>query len=139
MASFVTMLVISVLVFIASIILGVKNYKWKKEKKITSIDYKRKNENRSLLISVLGSIFSAIVMIYTLLNSVPVPTIYPLDNEAKVYNETVKISISSNPLLKTYYSLDGSDPKDGYIYEDDFIITEITTISVKNKFCFFLE
>ena len=139
MASFVTMLVISVLVFIASIILGVKNYKWKKEKKITSIDYKRKKENRSLLISVLGSIFSAIVMIYTLLNSVPVPTIYPLDNEAKVYNETVKISISSNPLLKTYYSLDGSDPKDGYIYEDDFIITEITTISVKNKFCFFLE
>lgn len=90
-----------------------------------------------MILSVLGIIFSIFVMMWTLLNAVPAPIIYPLNNEAKVYNETAKVSIDSNPLLKTYYSLDGSDPKDGYIYEGDFVITETTTVSAKNKFLIF--
>ncbi|MDE5539062.1 MAG: chitobiase/beta-hexosaminidase C-terminal domain-containing protein [Bacilli bacterium] len=75
-------------------------------------------------------------MIYSLSTSVPSPTIYPLDNDAKVYSGKVKITFDSYPFIKTYYSLDGSDPKDGHIYEGAIIITKTTTVSAKNKFLF---
>ena len=141
MILFITALIICIAFFIASIILAFKTYKRKKKnKKIIYIDeYKRKNENRLMLLSVLGVIFSIFGMIYTLLNSVPVPIIYPLDNEARVYNDTAKVMISkiNFPFFHTYYSLDGRDPEDGYIYEDDFTITKTTTVCAKTKFLIF--
>ena len=98
MSLFITGLVVSLIFLIASIILAFKIYKKKKEdKKIIPIDYKdqkRKNENRLMILSVLGIIFSIFVMMWTLLNAVPAPIIYPLNNEAKVYNETAKVSIA---------------------------------------------
>ena len=90
-----------------------------------------------MILSVLGVIFSIFGMIYTLLNAVPAPTIYPLDNEARVYNETAKVYMNSYPFLTTYYTLDGSDPEFGYIYKDEFTITKTTTVSAKNKFLIF--
>lgn len=78
-------------------------------------------------------------MIWTLLNAVPAPTIYPLDNEARVYSGTANVIIStiSFPFFHTYYTLDGSDPEFGYIYEDVFTITKTTTVSAKTKFLIF--
>ena len=75
-------------------------------------------------------------MMYSLNDSVPSPTIYPLDNDAKIYSGSVKITMDSYPFIKTYYSLDGSDPKDGYIYEGAITITKTTTVSAINKFQF---
>ena len=137
MILFITILVLFMILFAVSIILAFRSYRRKRSKKIISIDSQRKVDNRSMLISALGLISSILGVMYTLFNSVPVPTIYPLDNEAKIYNERAKVYIDSNPLLKTYYSLNGSDPKDGHIYEGDFIITKTTTVSARNKFLIF--
>ena len=134
MVLFIAMLVISVVASITFIILGIKTYH-KKNKKIIAIDeYKRKNENRSMLISVIGGFFSVLATILTLFNSVPSPTIYPLNTEATVYNGTAKVDIKSYPIFTVYYSLDGSDPKDGNIYTDSFTITETTTVAARNRF-----
>lgn len=136
MILFITMLAISIFVFIASIILGFKTYK--KNKKIASIDsYKRKNENRLMLMSLIGLIFSVFVMVYSLFNAIPSPTIYPLDNEAKVYDGVAEVYIDSYPLLKTYYTLDGSNPEFGNVYDGTFIVSKTTTVSAKNKFLVF--
>lgn len=54
-----------------------------------------------------------------------------------MYEGIVEIEIKPNdssPFIHTYYSLDGSDPEDGYLYESPFIITSSTTVYAKNKF-----
>lgn len=78
-------------------------------------------------------------MWYTLFKAIPIPTIYPLDNEAKVYSGTANATISTIklPFFHTYYSLDGSDPEDGYIYENSIPITKTTTVCAKTKFLIF--
>lgn len=117
MTFFIGMLTICVLFLIASIILGLKN--------------------RSMLLSVGCAIFSIIGTLFTLFTSIPAPTIYPLDNEARIYNETAKVDIESYPIFTVYYSLDGSDPKDGNIYTGSFTITETTTVVARNRFLYF--
>lgn len=135
MGLFITGFVISILFLIICIVFAFKAYKRKKEvDKIVPFDRKRKKENYSVLLSFCSAIFSIFVMFFTLLNSIPVPTIYPLENKTNIYNGTVEVTINSNPLLKTYYSLDGSDPMDGYLYETSLIITQPTTITARNKF-----
>lgn len=139
MIFFITMLTLSVVASIAFIILGLKTYKRKKRnRKIINInEHTRKNDNRLMLISVIGGLFSVLATMYTLLNSVPSPTIYPLNNDARVYNGTAEVIIESYPIFSIYYSLDGSDPKDGKIYKDSFTLTETTTVVAKNRFLHF--
>lgn len=114
MGLFIGLLTICVLFLIASIILG--------------------HKNRSMLLSVGCAIFSVIGTLFTLFTSIPTPTIYPLNTEATIYNGTAKVDIKSYPIFTIYYSLDGSDPKDGNIYTDSFTITETTTVAARNRF-----
>lgn len=75
-------------------------------------------------------------MIGTICFDVPAPTVCPLNSEAKIYEGELKITIDTIkfPFLKTYYSLDGTNPEEGYIYKEPFTISETTTIVAKNKF-----
>lgn len=135
MELFILVLVICVLVFFACIFYVLKTYVRAKKNK-TLNEHERKKENRSMLFSVMGVIFSVIIALYTLFTSVPSPTIYPLNNEARVYDGTANVYFDTSPLLTTYYSLDGSDPKDGYKYTGEFTITETTTVVAKNRFLY---
>lgn len=91
--------------------------------------------------NIAGKIISGLVSAASFLSIfvIPVtkPTIYPLEDSVRVYEGIIEIEIKPNdssPFIQTYYSLDGSDPEDGYIYEDSFIITTSTTVYAKNKF-----
>lgn len=142
MILFITALIMTIVATIVFIFLTIKAYSKKKNNKrnrkiISFDDSKRKKDNYSLFISVCGFFVSVIGVILTLLFAVPAPTIYSLDNEARVYNETAKVIIKSYPFLTTYYTLDGSDPEFGYAYEDAFTIAKTTTVSAKNKFLIF--
>ena len=147
MQLFITGLVVSLIFLILCIFFAVKAYKRKtKTQKVVDFNSRRnrdtsnrKKDNYSLFLSLCSAIFSILVMLFTLFNAVPAPTIYPLDNEAKVYNETTEAIISTIgfPLFKTYYSLDGSAPEDGYVYESPITITKTTTVSAKTKFLIF--
>lgn len=139
MILFITALIMTIAATIVFIFLTIKAYSKRKNNKrnrkiISFNDSKRKKDNYSLFMSVCGFFVSVIGVILTLLFAVPAPTIYPLDNEARVYNGNVKVTIDSYPLLNTYYSIDGSEPKDGNIYNGSFVITESTTVSARNKF-----
>lgn len=133
MVSFIIRLAICVIILITSIIIGLKTYQKKKNKN----DYTVKKDNLLMILSVIGVIFSVWLEINTLLNSVPSPTIYPLNTEAIVYNGTAKVDIESYPIFTIYYSLDGSDPKSGNIYTDSFTVTETTTVVARNRFLHF--
>lgn len=135
---FIVMLIVSMLFLMTSIILGIKTYKTKKRnREITSEDDERKRENRLMIMTVISLIFTAFTSFYALFNSVPPPTIYPLNNEARVYDGSADVIIESYPIFSIYYSLDGSDPKNGKIYKDSFTITETTTVVAKNRFLHF--
>ena len=137
MESFITALALCVIFFFVSIILGIiVAWERKKEKKSKIRTIKRKKENILTLISVLGLIFSPFFTLLTLITAVPSPTIYPLNNDARVYTGTADVYFDTSPLLTTYYSLDGSDPKDGYIYTGKFTITETTTVVARNRFLY---
>lgn len=137
MILFIFMLMFCIIVLVISLILVFKTYKRKRDYKRKNLeDYNRANDNRSMFMSAIGVIFSVIVMLYTLLNAIPKPIIYPLNNESKIYSESAQVIIDTHPLIKTYYSLDGSDPKYGYVYDGAFTVTKTTTVSAKNKFLF---
>lgn len=74
-----------------------------------------KADDKSSKFNILAAIGSLVLTIYFGTNiKPPAPIIYPLDNEVKVYDGSVKIIIDSNdsnPFISTYYSLNGSDPK----------------------------
>ena len=53
-----------------------------------------------------------------------------------MYDGAAEVSFDTSPLLTTYYSLDGSDPKDGYKYTGKFKISETTTVVAKNRFLY---
>lgn len=82
-----------------------------------------------------ASLFSAIVSFVLLFTTnVPVPSIYPLDNETTEYDEKVEVTIESYFFIDTYYTLDGSNPIDGERYNGKITLTESTTVSAKNHF-----
>lgn len=86
---------------------------------------------------IVSGLISVLSFLSIALTPVPTPTIYPLEDSVRVYEGIVEIEIKPNdssPFIHTYYSLDGSDPEDGYIYEGSFIITSSTTVYAKNKF-----
>lgn len=68
--------------------------------------------------------------------TIPPPTIYPLDSETQTYNKFVLVTIESNEqgFLKPYYSLDGSEPKNGEKYNSPIKIEKSTTVCARNKF-----
>ena len=65
--------------------------------------------------------------------NVPEPNIYPLDNETRTLRSEEEISIISDDGYTVYYSLDGSDPKDGFKYEEPFTINETLTVCARAK------
>lgn len=137
MELFITILAACVIFFFVSIILGIIAWERKKGKNNKIRPIKRKKENILTLISVLGLIISPFFTLLTLLTAVPSPTIYPLNNDARVYIGTADVYIETSPLFTTYYSLDGSDPRDGYIYTGKFTIAETTTVVARNRFLYF--
>lgn len=83
---------------------------------------------------IISGLISGLSFLSIALTPVPTPTIYPLEDSVRVYEGIVEIEIKPNdssPFIHTYYSLDGSDPEDGYIYEGSFIITSSTTVYAK--------
>ncbi len=94
-----------------------------------------KKENK--VFTTLAAVVTVILAFMTNANiDVPAPIIYPLDNDARVYNGKVEVEIEYIKFLfsHTYYSLDGSDPKTGNIYEGPLVVTESTTVAARNRF-----
>ena len=82
--------------------------------------------------SVLGLVIAVVTLFMT---DLPEPNILPLDNESQIYTGNLEITMTSNDDLCTiYYSTDGTDPKDGYVYNDKIIISETTTVCARNNF-----
>lgn len=100
-------------------------------------------ESKNGIYEILATICSAFITLISVFNiTVPVPSIYPLDSETRLCIDDTKITIRSDAkyFVKTYYSLDGSDPKDGNIYCEPIIISESTTICARSKFlCWWSE
>ncbi len=91
-------------------------------------------EDKSNRFNILATIVSLFLTIYFGINiKLPVPIILPLDNETRIYSENAIITIESGG-FDVYYSLDGSDPKNGKEYEEPIIITSSTTVVARNKF-----
>lgn len=86
----------------------------------------------------MATVFSGLITFISLFNiTVPAPIILPLDNETQKYTNDIEITIKSDEdcLFKTYYSLDGLDPKtEGNQYEEEITISESTTVCARNKF-----
>lgn len=103
-----------------------------------AVAYIKNKKNDPNIYVIIASLFSAFVAMISIFNiNVPEPTIYPLDNESKIYSDVLlEINIDGGDFYETYYSLDGSDPKDGSIYESPITISETVTICVRNKFLF---
>lgn len=91
-------------------------------------------EDKSNRLNVLAAIGSLVLTIYFGINiKPPVPVILPLDNDTRIYSDSAEITIESGG-FDIYYSLDGSDPKNGRKYENPIIITNSTTVSARSKF-----
>lgn len=94
-----------------------------------------KTNDKSNKYNIIATICATIITIITALAiEAPAPIIYPLDNETRVYKDEAEVTISSSDLFETYYSSDGSEPKEGDRYEAPFTITASATISARNKF-----
>lgn len=86
----------------------------------------------------IATLLSAVATLITYLNiNIPQPTIYPLNNNTETLRESMLITITSDPFAKIYYTLDGSDPKDGSVYSEPFVINKSTTVLAKARFLFF--
>lgn len=87
---------------------------------------------------LVTNIVSLVTIILTLIAvpkiNIPEPTIYPLDNETLQSSDEIEIRIEANDFFEIYYSLDGSEPREGNKYEEPLIITKSTTVSAKSKF-----
>ena len=127
MILFIITSILPIFLLIVTIFLSIKARNAAKDK-----DTKR--ERTIAIISAVCSLLSLGII------HVPAPTIYPLDNEVRVYEGKAEVIIESDdsiPFLHTYYSLDGSDPKNGSIYKGSFTITKSTTVVAKNRFLHF--
>lgn len=97
----------------------------------------KEGAEKSTIFSVLVALISAVIAILSYVNiTVPIPTILPLNNETETYIDSVEITIKSDKsfLIKTYYTLDGTDPKNGELYKDIFSVSKSTTVCARNKF-----
>ena len=66
---------------------------------------------------------------------VPKPNIFPLNNDTQIYTGNLTIEITSdNNTLDIYYSIDGTDPKYGELYENPIDISGSTTVAARTKF-----
>lgn len=125
MISFTIVFILTAIIFIISVIYFI----------ITCIKTKKAKEKIGG--KIVSALVSALSFLSIALTPVPKPTIYPLSNDVKIYDGAINIEIDSNdtsPFMHTYYTIDGSDPKGGYVYEKPFTITSSTTVYAKNKF-----
>lgn len=90
---------------------------------------KRKYEKLGGLLSAIASVLFGFNM------NIPMPVIYPLNNETEIYNN--KLEITTVPFVKIYYSLDGSEPKNGNVYLEPIMINGSTTVSTRSLFLFY--
>lgn len=93
---------------------------------------------KSTKLSAFASLFAAVCTFLSLINfEIPSPVISFTNNEVETNNNSIEIIISSSegdPFITTYYSLDGSDPKNGTKYEKGIDISQSTNVSARNKF-----
>lgn len=92
---------------------------------------------KSTKLSAIATLCSAFVSGVSYMNiTVLSPIILPVNNETSNYTDSIDITIESeeSSLLQTYYTLDGTDPKEGKIYKDTITISESATICARNKF-----
>lgn len=99
---------------------------------------KKEKLTKSTCFNAVAAFFLAVSSVISLINiTLPSPEIYPLNEKTATYVGFTEVTISNNNLLfQIYYSLDGSDPKNGNIYEEPIIVDESTTVAAKNKFLF---
>lgn len=84
------------------------------------------------VITLSGSLIQFFTLIFW---QIPLPTIYPLDNEVTRYNP-IQISIESS--LPVYYTIDGTNPQsNGVLYTNPIVLDSPTTITAKCKFLWF--
>lgn len=98
---------------------------------------REKIKKKNAIFSAMAAVFCTFINVIASMNvEIPPPTIYPLDNETNTYAEEIEICIVSDEynLFETYYSLDGTEPKDGNKYDDVVTIGESTTVSARNKY-----
>ncbi len=91
----------------------------------------------STITSAIAALFSAALSFSSVANiTVPTPVILPLDNDTQKYIDKVEVTIKTDPskYLKTYYTLDGTDPEEGEIYKDVITFSESATVCARNKF-----
>lgn len=127
MVLFIITSILPIVLLIIAVFLSIKA-------RMTAKDKDSKRDKTIALITALCSLLSLGII------HVPSPNIYPLDNEVRVYEGKAEVIIESDnsvPFLHTYYSLDGSDPKNGNIYNGSFTISKSTTVVAKNRFLHF--
>ena len=84
MISFTIVFILTAIIFIISVIYFI----------ITCIKTKKAKEKIGG--KIVSALISALSFVSIALNPVPKPTIYPLSNDVKIYDGTIKIEIDSN-------------------------------------------
>lgn len=94
-----------------------------------------KYQTRRNRINKIVAILTSIITFLTVLN-VPKPKIYRINEKSDGYMDGIKIEIicKNFPLYETFYSLDGTNPQNGYKYEEPFIIYEDSKVVAITKF-----
>lgn len=92
--------------------------------------------HKNALFSAIGTLFSILFSLVSYMNiDVPKPNIFPLNNDTQTYTGNLTIEITSDDnTLDIYYSIDGTDPKYGELYENSIIISESATVAARTKF-----
>ena len=94
----------------------------------------KKSDNKSSgLVAIFAALSTFIAIIFNI--KPPMPVIYPLNSAIQVSVDNVEVKIDSSG-FSVFYTLDGSDPRNGVKYEEPFLISGSTTISARNKFLF---
>lgn len=93
----------------------------------------RDEKDKSNTFNMLAGICNTIIALISSFHLSP-PVICPMNNESQIYTDQVEVSIEQPDYIKVYYSLDGSDPKQGNKYEHPIVITESTTVVARNRF-----
>lgn len=89
-----------------------------------------KNKGAAVLQSVTGIVL-AFVTFFAI--QIPAPSIFPLDNDM-TKEHPMDITLTAEPQLKIYYSLDGTEPREGSQYSAPITITTSCTVAARANF-----
>lgn len=105
---------------------------------IAIVHLKRNQDKKANIGSACAALFCTLITVISFFKiEIPQPIIYPLNSDTQTYRERVGIDLRPDDggnVIKIYYSLDGTDPKDGDKYESTITIANSTTICARSKF-----